>query len=214
MFSKVLRDIAKPQWIEIISILKRSTGMSVAELAKRLKMSYMGVKQHCVELQKRGYLDTWRRPKNIGRPEKAYRLTSKVNALFPQVGNDLTLEILEAVEQTYGSSASEKLLYTYFHKMTDRYLSKVKGETPAERAVSLARVRDLEGYLSSCDPEEAEELGLRIVEYHSPFSEVADKYPIALRMEEHMFEKILGATVQREAEHASGLVRYTFRIGA
>jgi len=214
MFSKVLRDIAKPQWIEIISILKRSTGMSVAELAKRLKMSYMGVKQHCVELQKRGYLDTWRRPKNIGRPEKAYRLTTKVNALFPQVGNDLTLEILEAVEQTYGSSASEKLLYTYFHKMADRYESKLKGETPAERAVSLAKMRNLEGYLSSCDLEEVEEFGLRIVEYHSPFTEVSQKYPIALRMEEQMVEKLVGATVHREEERASGLVRYTFKIEA
>jgi predicted ArsR family transcriptional regulator len=214
MFSKVLRDIAKPQWIEIISILKRSTGMSVAELAKRLKMSYMGVKQHCVELQKRGYLDTWRRPKNIGRPEKAYRLTTKVNALFPQIGNELTLEILEAVEQTYGANASEKLLFTYFHKMTDRYVSKVKGETVAERTASLAKVRDLEGYLSSCDLEEVEEFGLRVIEYHSPFTDVSAKYPIALRMEEQMFEKILGAPVHREEERASGLVRYTFKVEA
>ena len=161
MFSKVLRDIAKPQWIEIISVLKRSTGMSVAELSKRLKMSYMGVKQHCVELQKRGYLDTWRRPKNIGRPEKAYRLTQKVNALFPQVGNELTLEILEAVEQTYGSNSSEKLLFNYFQKLTDRYESKVKGDGVAERAASLAKIRDLEGYLSSCDYDPAKGLVVR-----------------------------------------------------
>lgn len=214
MFSKVLRDIAKPQWIEIISILKRSTGMSVAELAKRLKMSYMGVKQHCVELQKRGYLDTWRRPKNIGRPEKAYRLTPKVNVLFPQVGNALTLEILEAVEQTYGANASEKLLYTYFHKMADRYLTKVKGDTPAERAASLSKMRDLEGYLSSCDLEEVAEFGLRIVEYHCPFTEVSQKYPIAFRMEEQMFEKVIGVHVHREEERASGLVRFTFKIDA
>jgi predicted ArsR family transcriptional regulator len=210
MFSKVLRDIAKPQWIAIISILKRSTGMSVAELAERLKMSYMGVKQHCVELQKRGYLDTWRRPKDIGRPEKAYRLTTKINALFPQVGNALTIEILEAVEQTYGANASEKLLYNYFQKLAERYIAKVKGASASERAASLAKIRDVEGYLSSADY--CREKGLQIVEYHSPLTEIVEKYPSACRMEEQMFEKVLKAPVTREETRASGLVRYTFRI--
>ena len=55
MFFKVLRDIAKPQWFDIISRLKKSTGLSVAELSESIGMSYMGIKQHCVELNKRGY---------------------------------------------------------------------------------------------------------------------------------------------------------------
>ena len=82
MFSQVINDVAKPQWLEIIKNLKRSTGMSVNELAAALGMSYMGVKQHCVELQKKGYLDTWRRPKEVGRPEKVYRLTEKRGRFF------------------------------------------------------------------------------------------------------------------------------------
>ena len=59
MFLKILRDIAKPQWFEIIIHLKQSTGMSVAELSKALGMSYMGIKQHCVELEKRVQLEYW-----------------------------------------------------------------------------------------------------------------------------------------------------------
>ena len=81
-FFKLLRDIARPQWLDIMRHLKRSSGLSVNELAGKLGMSYMGVKQHCVELEKRGYLDTWRRPKAIGRPEKVYRLTEKADPLF------------------------------------------------------------------------------------------------------------------------------------
>ena len=59
-FFKFLRDIARPQWLDIMKHLKQSSGLSVNELASKLEMSYMGVKQHCVELEKRGYLDTWR----------------------------------------------------------------------------------------------------------------------------------------------------------
>lgn len=77
MFFKAFRDVARPHWYEIITTLKCSTGMSVGELSKELKMSYMGIKQHCIELHKRGYLDTWRRPGSKGRPEMEYRLTDK-----------------------------------------------------------------------------------------------------------------------------------------
>lgn len=68
----LLREIVHAPVLEIILLLKRSTGMSVNELCREMKMSYMGVKQHCVELEKKRLLDTWRRPKPAGRPEKVY----------------------------------------------------------------------------------------------------------------------------------------------
>lgn len=208
MFFKVLRDIAKPQWFEIISHIKRSTGLSVAELAKALGMSYMGVKQHCVELHKRGYLDTWRRPKAVGRPEKAYRLTNKADPLFAEVGNDFALTLLRTVGQTYGEAAAEKLLFGYFQERLVNYEKKIKGETLNERAASFSRIREMEGCLSSCENGPNGEL--RIVEYHSPFGEIIEEYPMILRMEEQMFERLLGVSVRRDEERASGLLRFVF----
>ena len=67
MFFRTLRDLAKPQIVAIFDALKRSDGLAVGDLAAALDMSYMGVKQYCVELEKRGYLDTWRRAKETGR---------------------------------------------------------------------------------------------------------------------------------------------------
>ena len=103
MFSQALRDIARPTYAEILETLKRSDGMAVSELAKELKMSYMGVKQHCVNLEKKGYLKTWRVPRTqVGRPEKLYRLTDACDDLFPQAGASLTLNLLQGVKQLYG----------------------------------------------------------------------------------------------------------------
>ncbi|MEM7396649.1 MAG: MarR family transcriptional regulator, partial [Verrucomicrobiota bacterium] len=67
MLLSELRKISRPHWLEILIHVKRSTGLSVSELAKALRMSYMGVKQHCQDLEKKGFLDTWRRPKEVGR---------------------------------------------------------------------------------------------------------------------------------------------------
>jgi predicted ArsR family transcriptional regulator len=58
MFLRIARDIAKPQTFAILDLLKRSTGLPVKELAKAMKMSYMGVKQHCMELEKKPPLST------------------------------------------------------------------------------------------------------------------------------------------------------------
>jgi len=211
MFLKIIRDIAKPQWFDIVMLLKRSVGLSVAELAKELEMSYMGVKQHCIELEKRGYVDTWRRPKEIGRPEKAYRLTEKANGLFPEVGADLTLEILASVKATSGSNAAEKLLFAYFQKQGQAYQAKLKGESLAERATALARLRDKEGRLSAFEVAADEQF--RIVEYHDPLRAIGAVFDTIHRMEEQMLERVLGQSVHREEEHASGLTRITFTIG-
>jgi len=99
------------------------------------------------------------------------------------------------------------LLFGYFQKKGLAYTKKIKGETLAERATAFSRLRNIEGFLSHCDDDETE--GLRIVEHHTPYGEMALKYPILLRMEEQMF----GMPVQREEERASALVRFVFRLG-
>ena len=60
MKSKLLRKLAKSQKYLILAEIKRSQGLSVSQLCERINLSYMGVKQHCVALEKDGYLDTWR----------------------------------------------------------------------------------------------------------------------------------------------------------
>ena len=210
MFFKVLRDIAKPQWFDIINCLKRSTGLSVAELSESLGMSYMGIKQHCVELHKRGYLDTWRRPKAVGRPEKAYRLTAKAEPLFPQMGNDFTNILLETVEKTYGAASGEKLLFGFFQELGQSYRMKLKGDSLSEKVSQFTKIRESEGYVSSCEIDNSDEMV--ITEYHSPYQGIIDKYPMIHNMEDQMIGRVLGANVVRNEEKASGLVKYTFLI--
>src|SRR5207247_5152803 len=77
MNQRLLAEIGRTQRLEILNSLKRTKGMSVNELVDKMGMSYMGIKQHCLTLQRDGYLDTWRRPQRMGRPEMVYRLTRR-----------------------------------------------------------------------------------------------------------------------------------------
>src|SRR5947207_14917232 len=148
MNQQLLAEIGRTQRLEILNSLKRSKGLSVNELVRKMKMSYMGIKQHCLTLQRDGYLDTWRRPQKMGRPEMVYRLTRRTHELFQTDSNQFTLELLKSAHETFGPNAPEKLLYNVFERKTTALKAKVKGETVEERAKWLARTRDGEGHMS------------------------------------------------------------------
>src|SRR5258708_24737686 len=118
MNQRLLAEIGRTQRLEIVNALKRSRGLSVNEMVDRMRMSYMGIKQHCLTLQRDGYLDTWRRPQKMGRPEMVYRLTRRSHVLFPAVSNEFTLELLRSICDINGANAPEKLLFIFFERRT------------------------------------------------------------------------------------------------
>ena len=52
--------------------------------------------------------------------------------------------------------------------------------------------------------------GPQILECHSPIMNLIEKYEIIGRLEQEMFEKVLGAPVRREATRTSGLYEAAF----
>ena len=211
MKSKLLRKLAKSQKYLILAEIKRSQGLSVSQLCERINLSYMGVKQHCVALEKDGYLDTWRRPKGMGRPEKAYRLTTIAQEFFPSEHTNFTSEILRSLEQVYGPAAPEKILYQIYQNQTVKMQSKVIGNTLEERARSFAALRDQDGYMSEYyfngDIQRHQ-----IIEYNSPILIVADQFKILTQLENSLLENVLGVRVQREEERVSGLYKCQFTL--
>jgi predicted ArsR family transcriptional regulator len=209
---RLLETVARSARLRILNELKRSQGLHAGELAERLKMSYMGVKELCDQMEKAGLLDTWRQPQARGRPFKLFRLTQRARDLYPTASNPLTLEVLEAAQKLFGGSASEKLLLVVFQKTTADYETRVRGESTAERAKWLARLRDQDGYMTEFA--EGDDGSLSIVEHHSPILDLLKAYPIVARMETELFQRILRVPVQREEDTVGGLYRSEFRFQA
>jgi predicted ArsR family transcriptional regulator len=211
MRSKLLRKLAKSQKYLILAEIKRSQGLSVSQLCERINLSYMGVKQHCVSLERDGYLDTWRRPKGMGRPEKAYRLTPQAQEFFPSEHTNFTGEILRSLEEVYGPAAPEKILYQIYQNQTVKMQAKVTGDTLEERARSLVALRDQDGYMSEYyfNPDIQRH---QIIEYNSPVLTIADQFKILIQLENSLIENILGIRVHREQERVSGLYKCQFTL--
>ena len=170
----------------------------------------MGVKDMCVDLERRGFLDTWRQPQRIGRPLMLYRLTQRAHELFPVASNPMTIELLEAAQKLFGPASPEKLLLLVFQKKAGHYQMRLKAGTVAERAKWLARLRDHEGYMSGCEIATGE---IRIIEHHSPILDLLRAFPLVAKLEADMFARVLGTPIRREENSASGLFCATFFCG-
>jgi len=212
MKQRLIQQVGRSTRLKVINQLKRTQGLCVSDLAERLKMSYMGVKGICLDLEKNGLLDSWREPQKIGRPHLIYRLTTRAHDLFPTACNEVTIELLESAQRLYGPAAPEKLLLVVFNKKTDQYLSRIKGDTIAEKARSLAHVRDQEGYMAECEC--GNEGSARVTEHHSPLLDLLRAFPIVAKFETELFQRVLGVPVRRDEFSVSGVYCATFHCGA
>jgi predicted ArsR family transcriptional regulator len=209
---RLIQQVGRSARLRVLNELKRTEGLCVADLAARMGMSYMGVKDVCVELAKRGLLDTWRSPVPRGRPQMLYRLTQRAHDLFPTTSNAMTIDVLTAAQQLFGAAAAEKLLLVASQKKTAQYAARIKGETLAERAKWLARLRDHDGHMAECVT--GDDGALRIVEHHSPVLDLLQEFPLLARLEGEMFARLLGVPVRREEKGGGGTYSAVFEIGA
>ena len=208
MSLKHIHKLAKQKHLKVMNLIKCSLGMSVGELSKKMKMSYMGVKNICDELEEKGLIVGWRRPRGVGRPEKAYRVTDSGNLVFQTYLNPLIEDLIKVIEETQGSNVPEKMLHGVYQRMTNRYIKSVSGDGFQRRARSFARIRSNEGYVMRA--EDDPDLGVVLVEYHNIMQQLFDKYPSLLRLEEQLVADVLETNIEREEATAGGLKRTVY----
>lgn len=209
MKTKLLTRNQNSPKLSILREIKKSQGLSVTELCQRVGLSYMGIKQHCIGLEREGYLDTWRRPKGMGRPEKAYRLTDGAKEFFPSRYPQFSLQILDSVKEIYGSLGPEKILHNIYKAETQRYETKLEKLDGESRFRGLAQLREEDGYMAEYSFDNSSRTH-RITEFNSAIQDCLDTFPMIRDYERQMFEKILRAKIRRDEERISGLYRCTY----
>lgn len=181
-----------------------SGGLGVGEIAKRLGMSYMGVKAHCEALTKAGLLETRRSPSSKGRPLLLYRLTPRGETLFRGPRQRLAVGLLREASLLFGAAAPQKLLLKYYRSEALRYRETVGEGTVPERLASFARLRESEGRGTTIEESQA---GWILRESHDPESDVEEEFPAAAGYQEHLVSEVLGVPVERIKEGVAVLYR-------
>jgi len=213
MNSRVLFDkIGSAQRFRVLERIKQADGITMAEIAVLVRLSYMGVRGHVNSLEKAGLITSRLRREKVGRPERLYAPTPKGHSLFQPEPIPFLLRTLGAAGQLYGVQAPEKILFGVVQSLQKDYLAKLKDKAFEDRVFAFVKMREKEGTIPKLEKPTAKG-PFELLEFHPPFAEIEMLYPAMGRMERDMFEKVIGASVARSPSEDHGLQVVHYRIG-
>ncbi len=197
----------------IIHILKQQEAQDAATLAAQLELSPMAVRQHLYELQAQGLVAYEEQARPLGRPAKLWRLTPAADRFFPDGHQELSLDLIGAMKQTFGDAGLERLVKLRSREQVKAYRARIKADASlAKRLAALAEIRTEEGYMAAARRDGRD--AYLLVENHCPICSAAAACSGLCAGELEVFRKVLGRDVRVErSEHIlAGARRCAYRV--
>ncbi|MEZ7956486.1 MAG: transcriptional regulator [Rubritalea sp.] len=207
------KSASVPNRQEILRLLKQQGPRDSGNLAGQLGISAMAVRQHLYALRTKGLVTYQEEQRDIGRPAKMWCLTPAAGSQFTDSHADLTVNLLNAVEQTFGDGGVERLISRCAEQQIETYRSRIPArETLHNRLLALATLRNEEGFMAEvqCQPDGS----FLLIQNHCPISTAAIACSKLCDSEMEVFRAILGESVAIErSEHmVKGTRRCVYRI--
>ena len=187
---------------EIVALLKKSEGMTTGEIAKKLELHSMTVRQHLFILEREGYIQHSREKIGRGRPTHVYQLTKEAEEqLFPSNYRRFTIGLLDALALIDGEEKVNQLLECQMEANISAHFRNVKDKSLAEKIQMLAAFLNEEGYMV-----EVEETPTAYIfkEHNCALDPVAKKYRQLCYQELSLFRHVLSVPVERQCHIATG----------
>jgi len=197
----------------ITKLLKTEGPIDSAQLAERLGLTAMAVRQHLYSLQREGLVSAEQRPVPIGRPAKFWRLTREADRLFPEAYAELSVALIDSVKDAFGDEGLERVLTSRCARQRMDYGKRIRPKDSLEKKLEeLAKVRTEEGYMAEIRTEG--EGSYLLIENHCPICAAANACQGFCATELDLFRSVLGPGISVErAEHIiSGDHRCVYRV--
>ena len=197
----------------ITKLLKTEGPIDSAQLAQKLGLTAMAVRQHLYALQREGLVASEERPAPIGRPAKFWRLTREADHLFPEAYAELSVALIDSVKDAFGDEGLERVLTSRCARQRVDYGRRIKPQDSLDRKLAeLAKVRTEEGYMAEVRRED--DGSFLLVENHCPICAAANACQGFCSTELELFRSVLGSGVSVErAEHIiKGDSRCVYRV--
>jgi predicted ArsR family transcriptional regulator len=197
----------------IVRLLKTEGPMDSGQLAERLGLTAMAVRQHLYALQREKFVTAEERPGAVGRPAKVWNLTQAADRFFPAAYAELSVALIDALGDAFGPSGVQRVLDSRRARQQASYLERIAPHAPLEEKLQqLARVRTEEGYMAEVKRDG--KTGFLFIENHCPICAAAAFCKGFCETELDLFRTVLGPDVGVErVEHiVSGDRRCGYRI--
>ncbi len=194
--------------------LKTRGEQTAGQLARRLGVTAVAVRQHLTSLEDEGDVSWADQRGKVGRPARVWRVTEQASARFPDTHAELTVDLLESMQTAFGEEGIDRLLAARSRKQLRDYRTHLPGpEKPLQKRVAaLAAIRRAEGYMAEWSAER--DGSFLLLENHCPICAAATVCQGLCREELSVFQKVLGrdVSVERSEHILAGARRCAYRI--
>lgn len=197
----------------LLELLKREGPQDADRLARRLGISAMGARQHLYALQGEKLVTHEREARPVGRPAKLWRLTPAADHLFHDGHADLTVSLLQAMGQTFGTEGLERLLAVRARQQVAAYRRRIPARAALRDGLAvLAQARTEEGYMAEVLAQE--DGSYLLVENHCPICTAATACTGLCGAELQVFQEVLGpgVAISRTEHILAGSRRCAYRV--
>jgi predicted ArsR family transcriptional regulator len=197
----------------VLHAIKASGPQSAETIAKRLKVTVVAARQQLGRLLEKGLVAFEDRREGVGRPKRFWSLTDAGNAQFPDSHAAVAVDLLRAIETSFGDAGLDKVIGERERVMRKLYAERLRpARNLADRAKLLAEQRSEEGYMA-----EARRLPngeMLLIENHCPICVAAKACQGFCRSELSLFRDVLGSEVkvEREEHILTGARRCAYRL--
>ena len=167
--------------------------LTSAQLARRLDVTPMAIRQHLAALEAEGLVVHSQAQGSVGRPARLWNLTPAAAKRFPDSHADLTVDLLESMEDAFGKKGLNRLLAVRAKRQLETYRERMPGvDAPLDKRVAaLAKLRKEEGYMAQWSRAKGEGGALVLVENHCPICAAAQTCQGLCRDELQLFKTLL-----------------------
>ena len=195
----------------LLMLLKSHGGTTTAVLARRLKISVPGARQHLLKLREAGLVTADAEPAGVGRPAQRWSLTDEGHQRFPDTHAETLTSVLDAIRSTLGEAALDRVIAARGEETARAYRERLAKKRGLEaRLRALTYIRREEGYMAELTTDEH---GWILAENHCPICAAARSCQGFCRNELDLFRSLLApARVTRVEYLLDGARRCAYRI--
>lgn len=197
---------------KILNKIKREGKITARQLAEDLSITTMGARQHLQALEEDGLLSYTDIKVKVGRPARHWSLTQRGHDQFVDRHQDLSIDIITAIEHSFGQSGLEQVIAQRESRVLQRYQQQLAQQNGLENKLkTLVQLREQEGYMAEL---EANQHGYLFTENHCPICQAAKQCPMLCQSELNIFQTLLAkeCKIERHEHIIQGANRCCYQI--
>ncbi|MGB9716697.1 MAG: helix-turn-helix transcriptional regulator [Thermodesulfovibrionales bacterium] len=195
---------------KILLLLKKKGPLSIEELSIQMGITPMGIRQHLLSLERKGFVDYFAKRHGVGRPAFLYKLTEKADDLFQKAYHNFTLNALRDIEKNEGREKVDDIFRWRKERiLRDKREALMDKKSLHEKVYTLGDILDSDGYLIDLFEDNNSYI---LKQYNCPIFKIASEFKEACKYQLQMFRELLSKDVVRSECISDGNPSCTYII--